>query len=252
MNNYYGNNWSTATGAVLSTSTVNVFLRRVLGIMAVGLAITGVIAYLLGQQLLADIQTISANGGDASGTLLGTLSGMGIFVMLLPLAFILVLSFGINKLSYPVAAVLFGLYAATMGVSLSFIFVVYTAGSIALTFFTTAAMFGIMSIIGLTTKVDLTKYSSYFMMALIGLVVVGLVNMFVGSSTLGYIYGAAGVIIFSALTAYDMQRIVRESGMYGDDTSLAKKASLMGALSLYLDFVNLFLFLLRFMGSSRE
>lgn len=255
MNNYYGNNWSnsTAGGGVLSVSTVNVFLKRVLLIMAIGLGITGVIAFYLGDQILLPqfLEAQRTNTLDPS-TLLAKMVSMQWVVMLAPLAVVLILSFGINRISYPVAAVLFGVYAALLGVSLSFIFVTYTSASIALTFFTTAATFGVMAIIGLTTKIDLTKYSSYFMMALIGLVIVGIINMFVGSTTLGYIYGAVGVILFSALTAYDVQRIVQTAGLVEDNTELAKKASLMGALSLYLDFINLFLFLLRFMGSSRD
>jgi FtsH-binding integral membrane protein len=256
MNNYYGNSWSgtTADGRSLSLTTVNSFLKQVLGYMAIGLAITGLVAYLLGQQLIADAEILRTTGDLPAGLLKTMMSNQILMyaLMFAPFIFVLVLSMGINRLSFPVAAVLFAAFAGVMGVSLSFIFMVYTGASIALTFFVTAGMFAVMAIIALTTKIDLTKYSSYFTMAIIGLVIMSLVNMFMKSSGMYYLIGGAGVIIFSGLIALNIQQVVQTSGLVEGDSEQGKKAGLLGALSLYMSFINLFLMLLRFLGSSRD
>jgi FtsH-binding integral membrane protein len=256
MNNYYGNsswNSTAADGSSLSVSTVNSFLKQVMAIMAIGLGITGLVAFGVGQNLIADFETAQRTGVIPDG-LFKTIftTPLRWVVMFAPFIFILVINFGINRLSFMTASVLFALFAAVMGLTLSSIFVVYSIGSIALTFFTTAGLFGVMAIIGITTKIDLTKYSSYFMMAVIGLVIVGLVNMFMKSETLGFIYGAAGVLIFTAMVPFNMQTIVQTSGLVDHESEEGKKAGLLGALTLYMNFINLFLFLLRFMGSSRD
>jgi FtsH-binding integral membrane protein len=258
MNNYYGNSsWNTtaADGSSLSVSTVNSFLKQVMAIMAIGLGITGLVAYGVGQNMAADMDVFIASGNTyMPDGLLKTIftTPLRWVVMFAPFVFILVINFGINRLSFMTASVLFALFAAVMGLTLSSIFVVFALGSIALTFFTTAGLFGVMAIIGITTKIDLTKFSSYFLMAIIGLVIVGLVNMFMQSETLGFIYGAAGVIIFTALVPFNMQTIVQTSGLVDHESEEGKKAGLLGALTLYMNFINLFLFLLRFMGSSRD
>jgi len=240
MQNYYGNSWSeestSLSGSERTVSGVssNVFIRRVFGIMGVGLLITGITAY--GISLNHELMTMIFS------------SGLSWVVMLCPFVFMIILSMGINRLSYMTANLLFGLFAVAMGVSLSSIFIVYTGASIASTFFISAGMFGAMAVIGATTKRDLTKIGSILYMALIGLVIASIVNIFLGSSTLGWIMSLAGVIIFSGFTAYDMQKLV-DIAQAEDGSEWAKKSSVIGALTLYLDFINLFLSLLRLFGS---
>lgn len=159
-------------------------------------------------------------------------------------------SAGINKLSTPTASLLFYLFAAINGMLLSPIFLVYTGTSIAKTFFITAGTFAAMSVYGYCTNRDLTKFGNILFMALIGLIIASLVNIFVGSSTLGWIISIAGVLIFVGLTAWDTQQIKRMAAIAPDDT--VGRLAVLGALSLYLDFINLFLYLLRFFGSSRD
>jgi len=147
---------------------------------------------------------------------------------------------------------LFIAFSLLMGMSLSFILLAYTAASVFKTFIVTAGMFGIMAVAGYTTKTDLTKFGSLLMMGLIGLILAMLVNFFMHSSSLEYIISILGVLIFTGLTAYDVQRLKRigaGAGAYSDDNT--KKLSILGALTLYLDFINLFLFLLRFLGNRR-
>jgi hypothetical protein len=243
MNNYYNQAWRHESGKTFTLGQVNTFLRRVFAIMFLGLAITGVTSFLMGQYMLQNI--------DVALTLFS--GPMRWVIMLAPLAFVMVLSFGINRLSYPVASVLFAVYAAVMGVSLSYIFLLYTGSSIFLTFFVTAVTFGAMALIGFVTKMDLTKLGTYLMMALIGVLIASLVNFFIGSDMLTTIISIAGVVIFSGLTAYDVQRLKTIDYLAGDaNTAELQKMSIMGALSLYLNFINLFMFLLRLMGSSRE
>ena len=181
----------------------------------------------------------------------GGLSILGWVVMLAPLGFVLIMSLGFQKLSSPVMAILFIVFAILMGMSLSFILLVYTASSIALTFGVTAATFGLMAILGFTTKTDLTKFGSILMMALFGMIIAMLANFFLKSSMMEYIISIAGVLIFTGLTAYDVQKLKRIGFGIENGDSSAFKLSLMGALTLYLDFINLFLFLLRFLGNRR-
>jgi uncharacterized protein len=251
MNNYYGQSWAEGSrpSDVLSTSITNAFLQRVFISMAAGLAITGLVAYLFASAafIFDQGQLIGINPAFEWAFM-----GLGRWVvMLAPFAFVLVLSFGIHKLSYPVAVTLFGLFAAVMGMSLSAIFAVYTGSSIAMTFFITAGSFAALAIYGMTTKADLSKLGSIAMMGLFGIIIASIVNWFMQSETMSYIISIFGVLIFTALTAYDVQRIMRESLTTDADTDDAKKRSIMGALTLYLDFINLFLFLLRLLGSRR-
>jgi len=194
-------------------------------------------------------------GGEPNQEAIQTLFGSGLryVIMFAPLAFVLALSFGIQRMSYPVASVVFGLYSLVMGISLSAIFIVYSGQSIFLTFFVTAGTFLLMAIVGFTTKMDLTKLRPYLMFALFGIIIAMLVNMFIGSSTMDLVISGIGVVLFMGLTAYDVQRLSQMDYMMGiNDSEEAKKVSIMGALSLYLNFINLFLFLLRFLGSSRD
>jgi len=170
-------------------------------------------------------------------------------VMLSPLAFVLVLSFGINKLSTSAAQMIFWAFAAVMGVSLSSIFLVYTGGSIAQTFFVTAAAFASLSLYGYTTKRDMTAMGSFLIMGVVGIIIASIANMFFQSGALAFAINVIGVLVFAALVAYDTQRIKNMYDQVSHSGELMARATIMGALSLYLDFVNLFLFLLSFLGN---
>ena len=179
------------------------------------------------------------------------LTGLAYIVMFAPLAFVLLISFGFNRISYPVLALLFVAYAAITGISLSFILMAFTAASVTGVFVTTSVVFGIMAIAGYTTKQDLTKLGSILIMFLIGIVVASLVNMFLHSSGLDMIISYIGVAVFVGLTAYDVQKLknIGAGLVYGEAN--ASKMALMGGLTLYLDFINLFLMLLRVFGRRR-
>lgn len=176
------------------------------------------------------------------------LNALGMVVMFSPLAFVLLMSFGYNKLSFPVLISLFLVYSAITGISLSFIFLAYTSSSIALTFGLSAVTFGLMAITGYTTKTDLTKFGSIMMIGLVGLMIAMVVNMFLHSPGIDYLLSFLGVAVFTGLTAYDVQKLklMSESIEYSGEDS--RKVAVMGALRLYLDFINLFLFMLRLFG----
>jgi len=218
------------------------YMLKVYNYMGLGLVITGLVAYF-GNQMAVD-----ASGQlTAWGALLYTSPLMWV-IALSPLAFVLVLSFGINKLSVGAAQATFWAFAAVMGLSLSSIFMVYTDASIAKVFFITAATFGAMSLWGYTTKRDLTGMGSFLFMGLIGLIIAMVVNIFLQSSMLEFAISAIGVLIFVGLTAYDTQKI-KESYSESHGTEVLAKGAIMGALRLYLDFINLFLMLLRLFGN---
>ncbi|GAB4574882.1 MAG: hypothetical protein Kow0077_23610 [Anaerolineae bacterium] len=166
------------------------------------------------------------------------------------LVLVVALNLALPRLSPAAAAALFVVYAALNGFTLSGIFLVYTGSSIASAFVATAAMFGAMTVVGFTTNIDLSRFGSFLIMAVIGLLVAMIVNMFLGSSMLNFIISGVGVLVFTGLTAYDTQKIKRiaATSTIQQDGSLAMKLSILGALTLYLDFVNLFLFILRFVG----
>jgi FtsH-binding integral membrane protein len=169
------------------------------------------------------------------------------------LVLVIVLSAAINRLSTTAAMLLFLVYASLLGFSLSGIFFIYELGSIGLTFLSASALFGIMTIVGFTTRADLTKLGTYLMIGLIGLIVTTLLNLFFRSTALTFWVSIAGVVIFTGLTAYDTQKIVRmsrEPALQAEGEQLGK-VSVLGALTLYLDFINLFLFLLRLLGRRR-
>ena len=161
------------------------------------------------------------------------------------------ISGSIDKISAEKATLLYLAYSMLLGVTLSIIFIIYTSESIASTFMVTALTFGAMSLYGFTTKKDLTSLGSFAFMALIGLIIATVVNMFLQSSMLNYIIGYAGVLIFVALTAYDTQKIKKMAIRGFNDAEQEKKGAIMGALTLYLDFINLFLFMLRFLGDRK-
>src|ERR1700704_904190 len=211
-------------------------MQRVYGYMAGGLVLTGIVAYAAAAS--GFYQTIAD-------------TGLIWIVMLAPLGFVLALSFGIQRMSTETAMVLFWIYAAIMGLSLGSIFLVFTGTSIARVFFITAATYGAMSLYGYTTRSDLSGFGSFLFMGLIGIVIASLVNIFVGSSALQFAISIIGVIVFVSLTAYDTQRI---KAMYleSDTDELEGKKAILGALSLYLDFINLFMMLLQLFGARRQ
>jgi FtsH-binding integral membrane protein len=168
------------------------------------------------------------------------------------LALVVVLSMFIQKISFPVAVSLFVLYAISLGITLSAIFMVYTMTSIFATFAVTSGMFGAMAIYGYVTKADLSSMGSFLFMALIGLIIGGFVNIFLKSEGFQYVLSAIGVLVFTLLTAYDVQKIKRITEELQADRSTMAKVSLLGALTLYLDFINLFLYMLQFMGKRKE
>ena len=177
------------------------------------------------------------------------MTALGWIVTLSPFAFILVMNFGMNKLSVSTLMLLFILFSACMGMSLGSIFITYTTASIAQTFGVAAITFGVMAVVGYTTKTDLTKLGKLLMMALFGIIIAMVLNIFLGSSMLSFVISILGVIIFTGLTAYETQQLKRiGSGVeYGSES--ANKLAIMGAMSLYLTFINLFLFLLQLMGN---
>ena len=215
------------------------YMLKVYNYMGLGVALTGVVALA--------VANLAVSNPAFAQTLYGT--PLRWVVMLAPLAFVLVLSFGINRLSTGAAQAVFWAFAAVMGLSLSSIFLVYTGASIAQTFFVTAAAFGALSLWGYTTKRDLSGMGTFLFMGLIGLIIAMVVNIFLQSSALQFAISAIGVLIFAGLTAYDTQRIKEEYAYVAHDGTLMAKSAIMGALSLYLDFVNLFMFLLSFMGN---
>jgi hypothetical protein len=238
-------------GPAVAADTMDAGLRaymlRVYNYMLVGLGLTGTVAWLTANTPLSAIfynQVATQYGTAMQPNILGWVA---IFA---PLAMVLFLSFRIQKMSFAAAQTTFWIYAAVMGVSLSTILFIYTGASIAMTFFITAGMFGAMSLWGYTTRRDLTGFGSFLFMGLIGLILASLVGMFFHSSQLQFVISVLGVFIFTGLTAYDSQSI---KNMYyvGDDGEIAGKKAIMGALRLYLDFINLFLYLLRFMGNRR-
>ncbi len=217
------------------------YMLRVYNLMALGLAITGVAAFATSQ--------MAVSGGQLTpfGALIYT-SPLRWVVMLAPLAMVFFLSFRVEKMSVSAAQTTFWVFSALMGLSLSSIFLVFTGESIVQTFFITAASFGALSLWGYTTKRDLTGMGSFLFMGLIGIIIAMIVNIFLQSSALQFAISAIGVLVFAGLTAYDTQKI-KEMYYEGDGAVVAGRKAIMGALRLYLDFINLFLFLLQFLGN---
>jgi uncharacterized protein len=213
------------------------FMISVYNYMASGLALTGIVAY-----------------GAAETGLYASLIDMPMLfwgVTLAPLALVLLLSFRIEKMSLGAAKTAFWAYAALVGLSLSGIFFVYTGTSIARTFFITAATFLAMSLFGYTTRADLARTASFLLMGLVGIIIASIVNVFLASSIVQLAISVVGVIVFVGLTAYDTQRI-KEIYLNSDSSAIAGKKAIMGALALYLDFLNLFILLMQLTGNRRN
>lgn len=237
--NYIGSTSGADAGIIAKT-----FMSQVFTWMTLAMIVTAGTAYWFASSEAAIRSLINVETGG--------LSPLGWIVMLAPIGFVLLMSFGFQKLSALAMTLLFIAFSVIMGMSLSFILLVYTAASIFKTFIVTAGMFGIMAVAGYTTKTDLTKFGSILMMGLVGIILAMLVNFFMHSSSLEYIISILGVLIFTGLTAYDVQRLKKigaGAGSYGEEN--ARKMSILGALTLYLDFINLFLFMLRFLGSKK-
>lgn len=209
------------------------YMLSVYNYMASGVLLTGIVALAF------------AYSGFAAQVLMSPLRWV---IALSPLAFVMVLSFGINRLSTGAAQAIFWAFAAVMGLSMSAIFLVYTGPSIAITFFATAIAFLSLSLYGYTTKRDLSGLGTFLIMGVVGLIVAMLANLWFQSSAFSFIINVVGVLLFAGLTAYDTQRI-KSAYDYVAGTEMVGKAVIMGALSLYLDFVNMFQFLLSFMGN---
>ncbi|MBT6858958.1 MAG: Bax inhibitor-1/YccA family protein [Rhodospirillaceae bacterium] len=221
------------------------YMLRVYNYMTSGLVLTGLIAYFSANTpVILNMLYVASEGGNLQPT------GLAYLVMFSPLAFVLVLSFGINKMQASTAQAVFWAFAAVMGLSLANIFLVYTGASITRVFFITAGTFGWMSLYGYTTKRDLSGMGSFLMMGLIGIIIASIVNMFLASSALHFVISVVGVLIFVGLTAYDTQKI-KLLYMEADSGEVMTKKAIMGALTLYLDFINLFIMLLRLFGQRR-
>ena len=239
---------SSASEAIIDQG-LRSYMLKVYNYMATGILLTGIVALITFKMAVTT---------DASGAIVGLeplgqaiyLSGLKWVVMLAPLGVVFYMSFGINKMSASKAQTTFWVFAALMGLSLSSILLIYTGMSVTRVFFICSATFGAMSIYGYTTKRDLTKLGSFLMMGLIGIIIASLVNMFLKSSMMYFVISILGVLIFVGLTAYDTQKI-KNMYMASDSGELMGKKAVMGALTLYLDFINLFIMLLRLFGQRR-
>ena len=243
------NKSTTAKKAVVMDEGLRAYMLKVYNYMATGVLLTGIIALLSFKMSVVT----DASGSIVALTEFGNaiyLSGLKWVVMLAPLGIVFYMSFGINKMSSSKAQTTFWIFAALMGLSLSSILLVYTGLSVTRVFFISSATFGAMSIYGYTTKRDLTKFGSFLMMGLIGIIIASLVNIFLKSSMMYFAISIIGVLIFVGLTAYDTQKI---KNMYAasDSNEVIGKKAVMGALTLYLDFINLFIMLLRLFGQRR-
>ncbi|RME16534.1 MAG: Bax inhibitor-1/YccA family protein [Bacteroidetes bacterium] len=235
-------NYQEIESNVLST---NVLFRQVFAWMFGGLLLTTISSLYFGwnPEAMAYLITMSETGAR--------LNILGWIVMLAPLGFVLTMSLAFKRLSFVQLSAIFILYALVNGISLGFIFYVYDIGSIFKAFMSAAALFGVMAIAGYTTKTDLTSLGRILFFGLIGIIIASLINFFMKSDTMDYVISVLGVIIFTGLTAYDVQKIKALS--YESDGSVVyRKLGIMGALNLYLDFINLFLLLLRIFGGKRD
>lgn len=239
MDNY--NNQYVQTRPVTEEQTnemVRRFMLSVYNWMTLGLGLTALAAFGIGRSSLVNV--ILANPMLFWG------------IIIVQFAVVLGMSFLMNKINSFLAVGLFFLYSLLTGVTFSTLFLIYTESSIFLTFFTCAAMFAGTSVFGYITKIDLSRFGGFLMMGLIGIIIASVVNIFIGSSAIYWLTSYAGVLVFVGLTAWDTQKI-KNMGMFLDSKSEdGKKASIFGALMLYLDFINLFLFLLRIMGGRKD
>lgn len=231
---------STINSENLNT-TSGTLLNNVFAWMGVGLFLTSIISYLVYSTPSLLALLIKEDG----------VTGLGYIIMFSPIIFVLIMSFGFRRLSYIALAVLFLIYSTIMGASLSFIFLVYTQESIYTTFIGAALMFGIMAIIGYTTKTDLTKTGNILLMGLMGIIIASLINLFIRSDSFSFFISFISIIIFCGLTAWDIQKLKNLAEDSIIDSETKSKFGILGALTLYLDFINLFLSLLRIFGRKK-
>jgi FtsH-binding integral membrane protein len=231
----------TETSGVVSVSKT--FLSGVFMWMTMALSITALVSWTFASN--PSLMSILINSET------GSMSALGWVVMFAPLGLVLLMGMRFQKMSASSMLLVFIVYSILMGMSLSFIFLVYSLPSIAKTFVITAGMFGFMAIVGYTTKTDLTKFGKIMMMGLVGIIIASVVNFFTQSARMDYVISFIGVMVFTGLTAYDVQKLKRLGAGIGTESEMARKATIFGALTLYLDFINLFLFLLRFFGDRK-
>jgi len=238
----------TAESAVIDEG-LRSYMLKVYNYMTTGLLLTGLVAYFFGKASIKTNEFGQIEDFTAIGALLFN-SPIQWIVMLAPLGFVFYLSARMHKMSLSSAQITFWIYSAIMGLSLASIFIVFTQASIARVFFISSGTFAAMSLYGYTTKKDLTKLGGFLFMGLIGIILASLVNIFIGSGPLQFAISVIGVLVFVGLTAYDTQKI---KNMYyaGDSETVGSKKALMGALRLYLDFINLFILLLQLFGQRR-
>lgn len=236
-NGYFTAQQPATTGTLAKSFMANVFLW-----MTVAMFVTAATAFWFASDISLITSLVNVETGG--------MTGLGWIVTLAPLGFVLLMSLGYQKLSPAILTLLFLGFSILMGMSLSFVLKNFTDSSVYKTFAITAGMFGIMAVTGYTTKTDLTKFGSIMMMGLIGIILAMVVNIFLNSKPLEFIISIVGVLVFTGLTAWDVQKLKR-IGTADMDQVNTKKMSIMGALTLYLDFINLFLFLLRFLGDRK-
>jgi FtsH-binding integral membrane protein len=212
------------------------YMLSVYNYMASGLALTGIVAY---------VAAVSGFYASIAHTPVIWL------VILAPLGLVMAMSYGVNKMAFSTLQLVFWLYAGLMGLSMAMVFLVFTGASIARVFFITAGTFGAMSLYGYTTRRDLSQFGSFLFMGLIGIIIASLVNIFLVSSAVQFAISVIGVIVFTGLTAWDTQQI-KEMYYAADDGEVAGKKAIMGALRLYLDFINLFMMLMQLLGNRRD
>lgn len=230
-----------------TASLSKTFLASVFSWMSAALVITSIVAYYFGKDadLISLLRTVDPVTGRVSNTVLG------LVVMFAPLGLVLAMGVGFRKLSYPILLSLFLLFAMLMGASLSYIFLKYTDSSIMGVFLASSGMFGLMAVVGYTTKTDLTKFGSIMMMGLVGIIIASIINWFLQSDSMSYIISFIGVLVFTGLTAYDVQKLKRIGAGTEYGAEETNKLVIWGAMDLYLDFINLFIMLLRLFGSRK-
>lgn len=237
-----------AQSAAVLDAGLRAYMLRVYNWMTSGLLLTGVVAYGIANTSL--IRAFYQPVETARGVMIQP-TGLAYVAIFAPLAFVLVMSFGVNKLATRTVQLLYWAFCVAMGASLTNIFLQYTGTSIVRVFFITAATFGAMSLYGYTTKADMTKMGSFLMMGLIGIIIAGVVNMFIGSAGLQFAISIIGVLVFVGLTAWDTQRIKADyiQYSYAQGSDIAARRSVYDALSLLLNFINLFMLLLQLTGN---
>ncbi len=221
------------------------YMLRVYNYMLVGLGLTGMVAYITANSALRDVFFTAVPGTNAFAP-----NMLGMIAIFAPLGLVLFLSFRLHRMSFATAQTTFWIYCGLMGISIASILLIYTGASVARVFFIAATTFGAMSLWGYTTKRDLSGWGSFLFMGLIGIIIASVVNMFLVSSMMQWVISVGGVIVFTGLTAYDTQRIKSEYA-YFQGGEMAGKMAIMGALRLYLDFINLFIMLMYLLGQRR-